>query len=331
MNLIVGLYQEFLNLNINNNKMMISLVPRIKNRITKKWNEFLVDYFTKYVLSKYWYRDFHYRLDWNNPKDLNEKIQWLILNSDTSEWSRLADKVAVRDYVKEKGLGHMLIPLLGVWNDARKIDFDKLPDKFVLKCNHDSASVKIIDKSVGFDKKKIIEDFNNKLRVKFGYLSCEPHYNRIPPMIMAEEYLPIDGAGISKTPIDYKIWCFNGKPYIVWVAYNRDNVHGHVEVEQYDLKWNYHHEWGRFTNHYRDGGGKVPCPKSFDDMLNAAKLLSEGFPEVRVDFYDVSGKAYFGEMTFTSDCGRMPFYSKDFLLQMGELVDLSLAPKKKYK
>ena len=309
--------------------MMISLVPRIKNRITKKWNEFLVDYFTKYVLSKYWYRDFHYRLDWNNPKDLNEKIQWLILNSDTSEWSRLADKVAVRDYVKEKGLGHMLIPLLGVWNDARKIDFDNLPDKFVLKCNHDSASVKIIDKSVGFDKKKIIEDFNNKLRVKFGYLSCEPHYNRIPPMIMAEEYLPIDGAGISKTPIDYKIWCFNGKPYIVWVAYNRDNVHGHVEVEQYDLKWNYHHEWGRFTNHYRDGGGKVPCPKSFDDMLNAAKLLSEGFPEVRVDFYDVSGKAYFGEMTFTSDCGRMPFYSKDFLLQMGELVDLSLAPKKK--
>lgn len=311
--------------------MMISLVPRIKNRITKKWNEFLVDYFTKYVLSKYWYRDFHYRLDWNNPKDLNEKIQWLILNSDTSEWSRLADKVAVRDYVKEKGLGHMLIPLLGVWNDARKIDFDNLPDKFVLKCNHDSASVKIIDKSVGFDKKKIIEYFNNKLRVKFGYLSCEPHYNRIPPMIMAEEYLPIDGAGISKTPIDYKIWCFNGKPYIVWVAYNRDNVHGHVEVEQYDLKWNYHHEWGRFTNHYRDGGGKVPCPKSFDDMLNAAKLLSEGFPEVRVDFYDVSGKAYFGEMTFTSDCGRMPFYSKDFLLQMGELVDLSLAPKKKYK
>ena len=311
--------------------MMISLVPRIKNRITKKWNEFLVDYFTKYVLSKYWYRDFHYRLDWNNPKDLNEKIQWLILNSDTSEWSRLADKVAVRDYVKEKGLGHMLIPLLGVWNDARKIDFDNLPDKFVLKCNHDSASVKIIDKSVGFDKKKIIEDFNNKLRVKFGYLSCEPHYNRIPPMIMAEEYLPIDGAGISKTPIDYKIWCFNGKPYIVWVAYNRDNAHGHVEVEQYDLKWNYHHEWGRFTNHYRDGGGKVPCPKSLDEMLNAAKLLSEGFPEVRVDFYDVSGKAYFGEMTFTSDCGRMPFYSKDFLLQMGELVDLSLAPKKIHK
>lgn len=311
--------------------MMISLVPRIKNRITKKWNEFLVDYFTKYVLSKYWYRDFHYRLDWNNPKDLNEKIQWLILNSDTSEWSRLADKVAVRDYVKEKGLGHMLIPLLGVWNDARKIDFDNLPDKFVLKCNHDSASVKIIDKFVGFDKKKIIEDFNNKLRVKFGYLSCEPHYNRIPPMIMAEEYLPIDGAGISTTPIDYKIWCFNGKPYIVWVAYNRDNAHGHVDVEQYDLKWNYHHEWGRFTNHYRDGGGKVPCPKSFDDMLNAAKLLSEGFPEVRVDFYDVSGKAYFGEMTFTSDCGRMPFYSKDFLLQMGELVDLSLAPRKKHR
>lgn len=308
---------------------MKNLVPRIQNRLTKEWNEFLVDHFTKYVLSKYWLRDFKYHLDWNNPKDLNEKIQWLILYSDTSEWSRLADKVAVRDYVTDKGLAHMLVPMLGAWDDASKIDFDKLPNKFVLKCNHDSASVKILDKSIGFDKGKVIEDFNNKLRVKFGYLSCEPHYNKIPPMVMAEEFLMLDGAGISSTPIDYKIWCFNGEPYVVWVAYNRDNVHGHVEVEQYDLDWNYHHEWGSFTNHYRDGGGKVPCPKSFQDMLNAAKILSKGFPEVRVDFYDVAGKAYFGEMTFTSDCGRMPFFSKEFLLQMGEKVDLSLAPMKK--
>lgn len=309
--------------------MMNNLVPRIKNRVTKEWKEFLVDHFTKYVLSEYWLRDFHYHLDWNNPKDLNEKIQWLILNSDTSEWSRLADKVTVRDYVKEKGFEHMLVPMLGAWDDARKINFDKLPDKFVLKCNHDSASVKILDKSIGFDKAKVVEDLNNKLRVKFGYLSCEPHYNKIPPMVMAEDFLPLDGAGISSTPIDYKIWCFNGKPYVVWVAYNRDNVHGHVEVEQYDLKWNYHHEWGRYTDHYRDGGGKIPCPKSFQDMLDAAKELSKGFPEVRVDFYDVAGKAYFGEMTFTSDCGRMLYFSREFLLQMGEKVDLSFATLKK--
>lgn len=306
-----------------------NLFSRVRNRLTELWNRFLVDHFTKYVLSRYWFRDFHYHLDWKNPKDLNEKIQWLILYSDTTEWSRLADKVAVRDYVIEKGLGHLLVPMLGVWDDARNINFDSLPDKFVLKCNHDSASVMILDKTKGFDKEKIVEEFNNKLRVKFGYLSCEPHYNKIKPMVMAEEYLPIDGAGISTTPIDYKIWCFNGKPYIVWVAYNRDNVNGHVEVEQYDLNWNYHHDWGRFTDHYRDGGGKVPRPKSLDNMLSAAEILSQGFPEVRVDFYDVDGKVYFGEMTFTSDCGRMPFYSKEFLLQMGKLVDLSLAPLKK--
>lgn len=309
--------------------MINNLVPRIKNRLAREWNEFLVDHFTKHVLSKYWYRDFKYHLDWNNPKDLNEKIQWLILNSDTSEWTRLADKVAVRDYVKEKGLAHMLVPMLGAWKDARDIDFDSLPNKFVLKCNHDSASVKILDKTVGFDKEKLIEDFNNKLRVKFGYLSCEPHYNKIPPMVMAEEFLKLDGAGISSTPIDYKIWCFNGEPCFVFVVYNRDNVNGHVEVEQYDLDWNYHHEWGRFTNHYRDGGGKVPCPKSFNEMLEAAKILSKGFPEVRVDFYDVAGKAYFGEMTFTSDCGRMPYLNKNFLSQVGEKIDLSLATLKK--
>lgn len=210
--------------------MINTLVPRIKNRLAREWNEFLVDHFTKHVLSKYWYRDFNYHLDWNNPKDLNEKIQWLILNSDTSEWTRLADKVAVRDYVKEKELAHMLVPMLGAWKDARDIDFDSLPNKFVLKCNHDSASVKIIDKTIGFDKEKLIEDFNNKLRVKFGYLSCEPHYNKIPTMVMAEAFLELDGAGISSTPIDYKIWCFNGEPCFVFVAYNRDNVNGYVEV-----------------------------------------------------------------------------------------------------
>ena len=148
-------------------------------------------------------------------------------------------------------------------------------------------------------------------------------------MVMAEEFLKLDGAGISSTPIDYKIWCFNGEPCFVFVVYNRDNVNGHVEVEQYDLDWNYHHEWGRFTNHYRDGGGKVPCPKSFNEMLEAAKILSKGFPEVRVDFYDVAGKAYFGEMTFTSDCGRMPYLNKKFLSQVGEKIDLSLATLKK--
>ena len=302
--------------------MLNNLVPRIKNRLAREWNEFLVDHFTKHVLSKYWYRDFNYQLDWNNPKDLNEKIQWLILNSDTSEWTRLADKVAVRDYVKEKGLAHMLVPMLGAWKDARDIDFDSLPNKFVLKCNHDSASVKILDKTIGFDKDKLIEDFNNKLRVKFGYLSCEPHYNKIPPMVMAEEFLELDGAGISSTPIDYKIWCFNGEPCFVWVAYNRDNVNGHVEVEQYDLDWNYHHEWGRFTDHYRDGGGKVPCPKSFNEMLEAAKILSKGFPEVRVDFYDVDGKLYFGEITLYHGSGFDRFFPDKYDLEFGQKMIL---------
>lgn len=305
------------------------LYSRIKNRILKLKNEFLVDHFTKYVLSNYWLRDFGYSLDWENPKNLNEKIQWLILYSDTTEWTRLADKVLVRDYVKAKGLGHLLVPMLGVWGNAADIDFDKLPNKFVLKCNHDSASVRVLDKNVGFDRAQLIEDFNNKLRVKFGYLSCEPHYNKIKPLVMAEEFLHLDGLGISSTPIDYKIWCFNGEPSFIWVAYNRDNVHGHVDVEQYDLDWQYHHEWGNYTTHYQDGGGKVPRPKSLDEMLEAARILSKSFPEVRVDFYDVAGKCYFGEMTFTSDCGRMPFFSKEFLLTLGSKVNLSLAPKKK--
>lgn len=308
---------------------MKKLYNRIKNRITQEWQHFLVDNFPKYVLSRLWFQEMGYHLDWNNPKDLNEKIQWLILNSDTTIWSELTDKVQVREYVDKKGLGHLLVPIYGVWENGEDIEFEKLPNKFVLKCNHDSASVKIIDKKLGYDKKALVTYFNNKLRIKFGYLSCEPHYNRIKPRIIAEQFLKLDGAGISSTPVDYKVWCFSGEPFAVWVAYNRDNLHGHVDTELYDLNWNYHREYSRFTDHYHDGGGRIPRPKSLDEMIKSARILSSGFPEVRVDFYDVDGKLYFGEMTFTSDCGRMPFYSKEFLLKAGEKIDLSLAHHKK--
>lgn len=233
------------------------LIKRIANKIFKQpLRRFLISHYPKVVLSRLWLQEFGYPLNWKNPKDLNEKIQWLIANSDTSEWTRLADKVKVRDYVTEKGLKDMLVPLLGVWSDARNIDFDNLPNKFVLKCNHDSGSVIIIDKQKGFDKIAVINKLNSHLCIKFGYCSCEPHYNKIKPLILAEEFLKIDKVACSTSPIDYKFFCANGIPYAILVIYDRTKES--IKIETYDLNWNLHSDQNRYNSHYISGGWENP-------------------------------------------------------------------------
>lgn len=265
-----------------------------------------------------------HQIDWKHPLDLNEKIQWLICKSDTKEWTRLADKVKVRDFVKERGLADALPKLYGVWKDARDIDFDALPDKFVLKCNHDSGSCFIIDKSKPYDKEKVIKGLNACLGRGFGLDSCEPHYLGIPRRILAEEFLYSKAdAKFSTSLIDYKVWCFNGKPYCIWAVYSRSKECLYCNV--YDLDWNVHPEYSSFNSHYRDGHGKIPKPAKLAEMLKYASILSKGFPEVRVDFYIVDNKIYFGEMTFTSDCGRMRYFTPEYLVELGNQVDLSLS------
>lgn len=147
---------------------------------------FIKKYCRKYYADILFERTFGYKIDWCHPRDLNEVINYLEFCTGTREWSRLTDKVLVREYVKEKGLSDILIPLLGVWNKAEDIDFDALPQKFVLKCNHDSGSAHIIDKAKGYDRERIISELNQCLGRKFGDLYNEPHYNRIVPKILAE-------------------------------------------------------------------------------------------------------------------------------------------------
>lgn len=296
------------------------------NPVFDAWYRFRVDYFTKSVLEEKWLAFAGKPIDWEKTQTLNEKIQWLIAFSDTSEWTRLADKVLVRDYVKEKGLEDILIPMIGTWKDARDIDFDALPDKCVLKCNHDSGSVIIFDRSKGYDKREIVAELNNKLKIKYGYTGCEPHYNSIDPCILCEEFIDLDSDGLSTTPIDYKVFCYNGEPDVIWIAYNR-SAHS-VEHESRDLEWNHRPEWEADHRHYKKGHGIIPCPKSLQQMLEAARILSHGFPQVRVDFYDVKGKLYFGEMTFTSNGGTMSFFSNEYQRHAGALIDLSTAKRK---
>lgn len=262
-------------------------------------------------------------LNLKNPKDLNEKIHWLSLFSDTSEWTRCADKYAVRSFVEERGQGHTLVKLYGKWDKVEEIDWDALPKSFVLKTTNGSGTVLVVkDKAeLNIPETKVL--LQKWLEMKIGQETTESHYCRIVPRLIAEEYVEQseEDNKISSSLIDYKIWCFNGKAYYIWTCINR--VLGSTYVSMFDRDWNYHPEMSVFNEHYREAKTLVPKPEKLDEMLEVAEKLSAGFPEVRVDLYYTNGRIYFGELTFTSLGGTMDFYTREALLEMGEKIDLS--------
>lgn len=263
------------------------------------------------------------KLDLKNPKDINEKILWLSLFSDISEWTRLADKYAVRKYVEDADLGQYLVKLYGKWDGAADIDWESLPNQFVIKTNNGSGSVKIVtDKSL-LNYEETTKLLDKWLKTDIAASTTEFQYANIPPCIIAEEFLDFTkDVNKSTSAIDYKIWCFNGKPQYIWACKNRA-VGQHTEVALFDLNWNYLREKSIFNNHYREQQELVRKPKNLDLMLKIAEKLSAPFPVVRVDLYNINGKIYFGEMTFTSLGGTMDFYTQECLYEMGDKIDIS--------
>lgn len=260
-------------------------------------------------------------IDWDNPQDLNEKINWQKFNSDTSMWSQLSDKYAVRKHLEDAGLGDMLVKLYGVWSSVEDIDFEKLPQSFVLKSTNGSGTVMVVPNKTQINFVEVKKTLSEWLKLKFGVMTAEPHYLSLKPLIIAEELLVNDNKDISSSLIDYKIWCFNGEPYTVWTCSNR-TIGGETYVASHDMDWNIRVEHSVFVDHYRKCDNDIPKPKTLNRMIDACKILGEDFPQVRIDFYEVGGKAYFGEMTFTSSGGYMDFYSKNFLNEMGKLVKI---------
>lgn len=293
----------------------------LKNFIWAILHWILSRFFPKVLVSYVFKRTFHRSMNWKNPRDLNEKINWLKFNSDTTEWTRLADKYAVREYVKEKGFEDILVPLYGKWDKAEDIDWDSLPEQFVMKTNHGSGDALICFDKQKIDRAKVTKEFSTLLTKKFGYKLGEPHYNNIKPCIIAEQLLDSSKQQIkSSSPIDYKIWCFNGKAEYIWACYDRTK--DSVMVGTYDLDWNFHPEYSVSTHHYILADMPIPRPLSLDRMIEAACKLSEGYPLVRIDFYEIDGKPYFGEMTFTSNGGYNDFYTQEFLDLLGSKCKL---------
>ena len=269
-----------------------------------------------------YYARFKKPLHLKNPQTLNEKILFLSLKTDTTLWTRCADKYEVRDYVKECGLEDILIPLVGVWEHATDIDFDKLPDEFVLKATHGSGDIKGVTDKTKLDIPKIVDEFEDDLKHQYGALESGHHYMRIHPRMIAEELIHNDPetAKISSSIIDYKIWCFNGKVHWLWACANRDEHT--TEVMTYDTSWNAHPEYSIFENDYRHGE-ILPKPKNLEKMIEVAEKLAKPFPCVRVDLYNIDGKIYFGELTFTSYGGLQDFYTDEFQMLAGSQIDLT--------
>lgn len=263
------------------------------------------------------------KLNLKNPQDINEKILWLSLFSDTTDWSRLADKYTVREYVAECGLEDILVKLYGKWDTANAIDWASLPNGFVLKTNNGSGTVMIVQDKNQIEKPEVVETLNSWLNKDIASSTTEFHYKSIPPCIIAEELLePSDEEKTWSTSIiDYKIWCFNGKVDSIWTCSNR--VKGSTEVALFDKEWHYRPEASVFNVHYKEQQKLVPKPECLSQLIEIAEKLSKPFPVVRCDLYVIKGRPYFGEMTFTSLGGTMNFYTDAELLRMGRKIDLS--------
>lgn len=264
------------------------------------------------VMSKLYYRIvLHKRLNLDNPQTFNEKIQWMKLYY--YPFNKLvingSDKYEVRSYIKAKGYGDRLVPLLGVWEKAEEIDWNKLPLQFVLKCNHGCAYNIVVSDKEKLDRTQTISKLNEWLKEDFGAFNIELHYSKIKHhRIICEEFL---GESIT----DYKFFCFDGKPYFVYVS--TDLIHDRqAQIGFFYLD-------GRKMPLHRDDYTDIPqvtLPIFYNEMKQAAENLCKDFPFVRVDFFIAKNTWYFAELTFTPGAGMMPFNPEKYDLEWGKMI-----------
>lgn len=258
-------------------------------------------------------------LNLENPKTFNEKLQWLKLNDRKDIYNKMVDKYEVRDYIKEKIGEEYLIPLYGVYEKFDEIDFDKLPNQFVLKTTHDSGGVIICKDKNNFNIGDARKKINKYLKKNFYYCGREWPYKNVKPRILCEKYM-IDEKNHNNI-IDYKFMCFNGKVKFLYTCVGRDSKEG-VKINFFDINW----EKMNLNNKLSlkiDNNRIVKKPKKFDTMLELAEILSKDNIFLRVDFYEINEKIYFGELTFYPWCGFESFYPEEYDKVLGDWIDLS--------
>lgn len=249
---------------------------------------------------------------------MNEKINYLKFHADLDEWARLADKYAVREYVIERGLGSILVPHYGKYETPEELieDWKGLPQSFVVKANHGCGEVKIVKDKEAVDLDAMKGKASAWLKDRYGRGTNERHYLKIKPCLIVEQLLEESG---RIAPTDYKVWCFNGKPYCILVIADRDETKHTRHRSMYDLNWNRIPDALPHDDTYSEED--FPKPQNLDTMLEYAAILSKGHRQVRMNFYNIEGKIYFGEMTFTAS-GGYNMYNKKMLLELGHQFEV---------
>lgn len=273
----------------------------------------------KLYLQLMYRRHFHKFMDLKNPKTFNEKINWLKLHNRRAEYTQMVDKYAVREYIAQKLGEEYLIPLFSVWDDPCEIDFDKLPDQFVLKWNDDSGSVVLCRDKSKLNKQEVIRSLAAKKKHNGYWYGREWPYKNVKKKIIAEQYMS-DKKDESKGLTDYKFYCFNGEPRFLYVSEGLEN-HETARISFLNLDWTFA-EYERSDFAPFDELPKKP--DLFDEMIDVAKKLSAGEPFLRVDLYEINNKVYFSELTFSPCAGLMPFKNKDHDLELGAMIELPM-------
>ncbi|MDY2627197.1 MAG: ATP-grasp fold amidoligase family protein [Lachnospiraceae bacterium] len=281
----------------------------IKNKILKIVPDKL------YLIMRYRSR-FGRKPDLQNPVTFNEKIQWLKLYDRKPLYTQMVDKYEAKKFVAEKAGSEYVIPTLGVWDHFDEIDFDSLPDRFVLKCTHDSGGVVICRNKESFDMEAGKKKINKSLSRNFYWIGREWPYKNVKPRIIAEAYLEdLNNRDLK----DYKIFCFNGKPEFCQVIVDRSS---NETIDFFDMNWVHQEFTGLGFPHKPHSSSVIQKPANFQKMKKLAAFFSKNIPFLRMDFYEVQGKLYFGEFTFYPADGFGSFYPEEWNTKTGNMLSI---------
>lgn len=256
---------------------------------------------------------FGYELNLDNPQSFNEKIQWLKLYNRDPCYTSLVDKYEVKKIVSDIIGDEYIIPTLGVWSHFDEIDFEQLPEQFVLKCTHDSGGLVICTDKSKLDRKATRKKIEKCLRNNYYLQNREWPYKDVKRKIIAEVYM-VDESGYELK--DYKFFCFDGKAKAMYIATDRGKSNLDTKFDFYDMDFNHL----PFTNGHPNANVPHQKPKFFEKMRDLAEKLSKGIPHVRVDFYDINGKIYFGEITFFHFSGFTKFNPNSWDKTFGDWI-----------
>lgn len=250
-----------------------------------------------------------------NPETFNEKLQWLKLHDRKPIYTTMVDKYAVKKYVADLIGEEYIIPTLGVWDKFEDIDFDALPNQFVLKCTHDSGGLVICRDKDSLDKRKAKEKIERSLKRNYYWSGREWPYKDVKPRIIAEQYMEDTKTEELR---DYKFFCFDGVAKALFIATDRQKEGEEVKFDFYDMDFRHLD----FKQGHPNASVSPAKPETFNEMRQLAEKLSKGIPQLRVDFYEVNGKAYFGELTFSHFSGMVPFNPEKWDETFGSWIKL---------